>query len=132
MIDTDSLYSCLRCNSQVKICRRCDRGNIYCMKCAPKAREEAKDRAATRYQASYQGRSNHAARQRRYRESLKQKVTHKGSNGRWIHDLLINKRKKVKTPSILSDSNRPDSIFCHSCHSLCSPFLRGNFLLGAA
>ena len=132
MNDTARLYSCLRCNSQVTICRRCDHGNIYCMKCAPKARQEAKNRAATRYQASYRGRSNHAARQRRYRESLKQKVTHKGSNGRWIHDLLINKRKKVKPPSILPDTNRADSIFCHLCHSLCSPFLRGNFLLNTA
>jgi hypothetical protein len=132
MSDTARLYSCLRCNSQVTICRRCDRGNVYCLKCAPKARQEAKDRAATRYQASYQGRSNHAARQRRYRESLKQKVTHKGSSGRWIHDLLINKRKKVKPPSIRADTKISTSIFCHSCHNLCSPFLRRNFLHGTA
>ncbi len=132
MIDTARLYSCLRCNSQVTICRRCDRGNVYCMKCAPKARQEAKDRAATRYQASYRGRSNHAARQRRYRESLKQKVTHKGSKGRWIHDLLINKRKNVKLSSRLPDTSRSDSIFCHSCRSCCSAFLRRDFLLNTA
>ena len=132
MNDAARLYSCLRCNSQVTICRRCDRGNIYCMKCAPKARQEAKDRAATRYQASYQGRSKHAARQRRYRESLKQKVTHKGFSGRWIHDLLINKRKKVKPPHIRPNTKISTLIFCHSCHNLCSPFLRRNFLVGTA
>ena len=132
MDNTARLYSCLRCNSQVMICRHCDRGNIYCKKCAPKAGQDARDRAATRYQASYRGRSNHAARQRRYRESLKQKVTHKGSNGRWIHDLLINKRKKVKPPSKRPDTKISTSIFCHSCHNLCSPFLRRNFLPGAA
>jgi hypothetical protein len=132
MNDTARLYSCLRCNSQVTICRRCDRGNIYCIKCAPKAGQEARDRAATRYQASYRGRSNHAARQRRYRESLKQKVTHKGFGRRSINDLLINKQKWVKTPAILPDTNKSDSICCHWCHSLCSPFLRRNFLLNAA
>ena len=132
MNDTARLYSCLRCNSQVTICRRCDRGNVYCFKCAPKARQEAKDRAATRYQASYQGRSNHAARQRRYRESRKQKVTHKGSTGRWIHDLLIDKCKKVRPPSIRPDAKISTSIYCHSCHNLCSQFLRRNFLHGTA
>ena len=132
MNDTARLYSCLRCNSQVTICRHCDRGNIYCKKCAPKAGQDARDRAATRYQASYRGRSNHAARQRRYRESLKQKVTHKGSIRLSIHDLLINKRKTVKPPPILPDTNISDAICCHWCHRLCSPFLRRNSLLNAA
>ena len=45
--DSARLYSCLRCRSQVVICRHCDRGHVYCVECAPLAREEAKNRAAT-------------------------------------------------------------------------------------
>ncbi len=126
------LYSCQRCNAQVTICRHCDHGNRYCMECAPIARQAARKRAAARYQDSHQGRLNHAARQSRYRERQKKKVTHKGSSTLRISDLLTNGRKKIKLPSIPPARNYAPLIYCHSCQNLCPPFLRFDFLLSTA
>ncbi len=128
MNDIARLYNCSRCHSQVTICRQCDRGNVYCGQCAPLARTETRRRAATRYQASFQGRLNHAARQRRYRERLKQKVTHQGSTRSLVHDLLVHKYKKAKQLSLRPKSTKTKAIYCHTCCMLCSPFLRINFL----
>lgn len=132
MNDIARLYSCLRCHSQVTICRYCDRGNVYCSECAPKARQEAKTRASTRYQASEQGRSNHAARQRLYRERMKQKVTHKGVFGSRDQELLANRQKNTNLPAIQPKSAMDTSIYCRSCRRLCSPFLRRDFLHSTA
>ncbi len=130
--DSARLYSCLRCHSQVTLCRHCDRGQVYCVKCAPVARRDAQNRAARRYQASYQGRVNHAARQRRYRERLKQKVTHKGSSDPRTWVLLLNEWKKIKSLPLRPDSTKLRSLICHLCHNLCSPFLRRNYLHSTA
>lgn len=72
------LNQCRRCGVQVQICRRCDRGNVYCTTgCAPAARRESLLRAGARYQRSYRGACHHAARQRAWRD--RQEVTHQGS-----------------------------------------------------
>ncbi len=74
------LYSCGRCAKQVRICGDCDRGNRYCAGgCAPIRRRESLRRATERYQQSYRGACNHAARQRAWRQRHVQKVTHQGS-----------------------------------------------------
>ena len=53
---TYRLYSCGRCANQVRICRDCDRGNLYCAgECAFIRRCESLRRAAERYQSSYRG-----------------------------------------------------------------------------
>ena len=71
------LLNCIRCHKQVRICSTCDRGNIYCgSECSVPARRELERAAGARYQKSYKGRLKHAARQQRYREREKQKVTH--------------------------------------------------------
>ncbi len=132
MSDTARLYNCLRCRSQVMICRRCDRGNVYCSKCAPIARRDAENRAAVRYQASAKGRLNHAARQRRYRERLNQKVTHRGSSSCRIQGLLVDKQQKIKTFVRLLELSESTPIVCHSCRELCSSFLRRNYLNSTA
>ncbi len=132
MINAARLYSCQRCNVQVTICRHCDHGNRYCMECVPIARQEARSRAAARYQDSHQGRLNHAARQSRYRERQMKKVTHKGSRVLRIFDLLIDGRKKVKPPSIPLARKYVPLNYCHSCQKLCSAFLRHNFLRSTA
>jgi hypothetical protein len=93
MHGSSRLYGCLNCNSPLVICRHCDRGNRYCKPCAPAMYLKARRRANKRYQSTYRGRINHAARQKSYRERQKQKVTHQGSKGRSVRDLLINKRK---------------------------------------
>ncbi len=74
------LFSCRGCAQQVRICRRCDRGNLYCAgECALIRRRESLRRAGARYQLSYRGACLHAARQRRWRARRAQKVTHQGS-----------------------------------------------------
>ena len=74
------LFSCRSCAQQVRICRRCDRGNQYCAEgCAREHRCESLRRAGARYQLSYRGACRHAARQRRWRARRAHKVTHQGS-----------------------------------------------------
>jgi hypothetical protein len=77
---TYRLYSCGRCEKQVRICRDCDRGNRYCAEeCARERRRDSLRRAAERYQQSYRGACKHAARQCAWRLRDGQKVTHQGS-----------------------------------------------------
>lgn len=74
------LYNCACCAQQVRICRYCDRGNLYCAGgCAAVRRRESVRRAGERYQLSYPGACRHAARQRAWRERQAHKVTHQGS-----------------------------------------------------
>jgi len=62
------MFLCARCRSQVFVCRRCDRGHIYCIRtCAQEARRDNQKEARRRYQATPRGRAMHAARNRRYR-----------------------------------------------------------------
>ena len=73
------LYNCRRCAVQVRICSRCDRGNIYCAgECAQIRRRESRRRASARYQRTRRGAHRHAARQRRWRIRRRQEVTHQG------------------------------------------------------
>lgn len=74
------LYNCARCARPVQICRRCDRGNVYCAgTCAAVRRRESLLRAGRRYQLSLRGACRHAARQRAWRARQAHKVTHQGS-----------------------------------------------------
>ena len=78
--DSYRLYNCVRCAKQVRICRKCDRGNIYCAdSCAQISRREAQRRAGRDYQLSPRGACNHGARQARLRARHANKVTHQGS-----------------------------------------------------
>jgi hypothetical protein len=77
---TYRLYSCRGCAEQVRICRDCDHGNVYCAgACAQICRRESLRRAGERFQLSYRGAGLHAARQRAWRKRQAQKVTHQGS-----------------------------------------------------
>ena len=50
------LYNCERCGAQVRICQRCDHGNVYCAgECAGIRRRESLKRAQRRYQRSRRG-----------------------------------------------------------------------------
>ena len=76
-LDSGRLYRCARCRAMVVICRRCDRGNVYCSRaCSQQGRKEKQAEAGKRYQKSRQGARNHARRQHGYRERQRQKVTH--------------------------------------------------------
>ncbi len=128
MPTTARLYYCLNCNCQNIICSRCDRGNRYCKQCAPIIKAENQKKANQRYQRTYQGKINHAARQKRYRERLKQKVTYQGSKRTSLRDLLNKKRKGVIINFESDKKRKPQDIFCHCCDENCSTPLRDDYL----
>jgi len=79
MSDDCRVFICQWCREVAAICRECDLGNQYCSKeCAAAGRRASKLRASLKYQDTRPGRLHHAARQQRYRERLKQKVTRQG------------------------------------------------------
>jgi len=71
-------YLCTRCRSQTLVCRRCDRGQIYCGRaCAFEARRCLQREARARYQSTARGREMHAQRNRQYR-ARQRSVTDQG------------------------------------------------------
>ena len=76
------LFNCARCHCQVIICRRCDRGQVYCAEgCADLARITSRRRAGKRYSTTRRGRHNNAERQRRFRVRQQDKVPTVGALG---------------------------------------------------
>ena len=124
MQTSSRLYQCLRCHAQVIICTHCDHGQRYCANgCSKQARMASQKRASEKYQTTRAGRFNNAARQQRFRNRQKQKVTHHCSLQTPPHDVL---NKHLNTPK--SSPLRPKqtkAIHCHHCGEICSPFLRG-------
>jgi len=122
------LFNCARCQCQVMICRRCDRGNMYCgSNCSQSARRDSIRAAGRRYQRSRRGRFQHAERQRRYR-SRRRKVTHQGFAPTASDDVLGAESKAldlVHHPDPLLETQEPH---CHFCQCACSSFLRLTFL----
>jgi uncharacterized lipoprotein YehR (DUF1307 family) len=122
MENTARLFNCARCHIQVFICRSCDRGNVYCSTCSPKARADSIRKASRRYQNTLRGKHNHAERQRRYRQK---KVTHQGSKNNALYDELMHEpnAEEVQTIPVVSDK-----VCCHFCGKSCTSFLRLGFL----
>jgi hypothetical protein len=72
--DCCRFFFCARCWVPTHVCRRCDRGQIYCGRgCSSEARRSRQREARARYQASPRGRQMHVERSRRYR--ARQRVT---------------------------------------------------------
>jgi hypothetical protein len=73
------MFLCVRCRCLVLVCRRCDRGQIYCAgTCAQKARRHRQRQARRDYQATPRGRALHAERNRRYRARQRHLVMDQG------------------------------------------------------
>ncbi len=127
MQTSSRLYQCTRCHAQAIICTRCDRGQRYCsVECSGLARTESCRRSVKKYQGTWAGRINNAARQQRYRQRKKQKVTHQGSAPERLRDLLevrLIQLKKASRPSFPRTG-----VYCHHCGAVCEPFLRHDFL----
>jgi hypothetical protein len=126
MADDDGrLFLCGRCRVQVVVCRRCDRGQIYCGgACSAQARRASVAAAGRRYQASRRGRFAHAARARRYRVRAKI-VTHQGSAPVGVDAVLramTTTRIGVSAPAEASRSR------CCRCGVRCAGGLRPGFL----
>lgn len=119
------LFNCARCHQQSLICPCCDRGNIYCLGCAKTARKESVKAAGRRYQNTRQGRFKHAARQRRYRQRQKEKVTHQGSPISGANDLLP---PELSDPDLHPRPVTTRQLQCHFCHKNCSGLMRLGFM----
>ena len=147
MVESHRLFTCIRCRRQIRICTRCDRGNVYCSKgCAGLARRRTLLEAGRRYQQTMAGRRNHAARQRRYQLRLREKVTHQGP-----HKELVEIRpgadtadESTKQPAVQEEVPREHDILsvsenkethaagdqnakttrCHFCRGPCGEFTR--------
>jgi len=129
MTSTGRLYLCQRCRLQVIICRRCDRGQIYCSTaCSKAARREALRASGQRYQQSLTGRLNHAERAHRYRQR-KNKVTHQGSTTPDQDDLLAaNSLPEQDQYDAKPLPASKSEVHCHFCGAICPEFVRRNFL----
>jgi hypothetical protein len=97
---TYRLYTCQRCGQLVRICQRCDHGNIYCAgQCARLRRQASIRRAQARYQRTRRGAARHAARQRAYRQ--RRKVTHQGFSKTVIACIVVvSPSKASRTPDV--------------------------------
>lgn len=115
---TARMFLCARCSTQTIVCRRCDRGQIYCgRECSRQARRTSMRAAGRRYQQSLAGRFRHAARAHRYRQR-QQKVTHQGSAAAVSDDLL-----PAVAPEVTANEVR-----CRFCGARCAPWVRQNFV----
>lgn len=115
-------YNCACCQIQVVICRKCDRGNIYCGSICSKKSCTKNHRAANRkYQATSKGRRSNALRQHRYRECQKQKVTDGGSPALPPHDVVQHKPNESKP------QQKDGQLHCHFCGAFVK-YLRHSFL----
>ena len=127
MSASSRLYNCCRCHVQVIICSRCDSGQRYCTgECRHEARSDSLKRAGSKYQQSRAGRFNNAARQHRFRQRNKQKVTHHSSAQKRLHDLIKTRLTETKKTQMLSLSGI--TLRCHHCGGVCEPLLRLDFL----
>ncbi len=127
MQTTSRKYQCLRCHTLVIICHHCDHGQRYCTHgCSEQARKDSTKRASKKYQATRRGRFNNAARQQRYRNQIKQKVTHHTSLKIALYDVLTKRLTSAKKAVISPKYEK--TMRCHHCGEVCSPFLRDDFL----
>ena len=125
---TGRLFLCHRCRTQVVVCSRCDRGQIYCAAgCAQAARRASVQEAGHRYQKSRRGRIKHAARSRCYR-LRQQNVTHQGSMPPAQGDLLAADSAVGREPATVGSTATVRTARCHFCGTRCSGLLRQGFL----
>jgi len=128
MAPSARLFHCARCHCQVIVCRRCDRGNVYCFDgCAGVARTASLRAANVRYRRSHRGRLANAARQRRYR-ARQQKVTHQGSDPADDTALLQRRAAKPVMEQPVTLDTTPAPTHCHRCGCSISVYLRLHFL----
>jgi len=127
MHSSSRIYHCGRCFAQIIICTHCDHGHRYCARgCRKIARLASLKRAAQKYQNTRAGRFNNAARQQRFRQQAKQKVTHHGSIPLISHAVL--KIPLIDAPMANYPIKNGTPCLCHHCGRECSPFLRYDFL----
>jgi hypothetical protein len=121
------LYNCQRCHVQVKICRRCDRGNVYCGKdCAAAARKMNARRYSADYQSTPEGRDNHKVREQRY---VERKMTqHCSPRASPVPDSapigIVDAGKETNDESFADEPTDPQVVLCSFCRRPCGTFAR--------
>jgi len=145
--ESGRLLACRGCGCEVIVCRRCDRGQVYCTgDCSARARRRTLCCAGRRWQQSRRGRRMHAARMVRYRARRAndcdgaavalpaegwplERVTHHGSPPPAVGDLLVGGAMAMPR-----DDASPAEPFgratthCHWCGRCCLPPFRRGFL----
>jgi hypothetical protein len=124
------LFYCGRCQAMVRICRQCDRGQIYCSPdCADLARRHGQREAGRRYQQSRPGRFHHAARARAYRARQKI-VTHHGSEMATVDAVLAAMPLAVPEPDErrVAEPGQAALEVCCRCGTACGSAVRLDFL----
>ncbi len=119
------IFLCARCRSQSLICRRCDRGQIYCMgSCARDARREGQREARRRHQATPRGRAMHAERNRRYRARVRRVTDHglarEHETAQWGGTGAVPAGLSEPSPG----GRSPAHYRCHHCGRPASTFVR--------
>ncbi len=75
------VFNCRQCSKEVRICRPCDRGNVYCgKKCRKEARLETWRRSGAKSRKKERTRILHKIAQQRYLENREKKMTQQGSH----------------------------------------------------
>ena len=118
------MFLCARCRSQVLVCRRCDRGQLYCFgSCAQEARHDRQREARRRYQATPRGRALHAERSRRYR-ARRRCVTDQGPAIERKAGSLVALRAHAEVGEQSVSRKFAGYRLCHHCGRSASAFLR--------
>ena len=91
------------------------------------ARESLRQ-TGSRYRATPQGRHHNAARQQRFRDRQKEKVTHQGSLSLRAPVLLLPARNAGERGPDREGNATRSGIFCHFCHCPCDSYPRNRFL----
>ena len=129
MGSTARLFYCRRCTKQTLICCDCDRGNQYCSAdCTRAARRQGLREAGQRYQNSFRGRIKHAARQHRYRQRQRDKVTHHRSPTPGLSALLSKRQRRLSSHPQPETTKAGQPYHCDFCGKPCSEFIRSGYL----
>jgi len=127
-VNSCRLFCCRRCRRQVRVCRRCDRGNAYCgTGCRRLARREQTRRAGRTYQATLKGKLAHARRSKGYRE--RQKVTHQGSHRSTVPaGWVASETSLAKETHHGQENSSSKEVRCDFCGRVCPVFVRAGHL----
>jgi hypothetical protein len=119
------VFLCARCRTQMLVCRRCDRGQIYCMgSCARDARREGQRAARRRHQATPRGCAMHAERNRRYRARVGRVTDHGPDQELETGPMGGRNRAAGLNGPAAPGGTSPGHGRCHRCGRAASLFLR--------
>ena len=126
MKHTPRLFQCALCHTQSIVCSKCDRGQIYCgTVCAVFARKKSMKLAGMRYQRTFNGKRNHAARQALYRIRQSKIVTHRGSPSMLQHASMNSFENKTEKTE---NGHKKLALTCCFCEKPVSDWIRNDFL----